>query len=519
MVGLAGALVLNIGTLSPPLGRGDAGSRGRRRTRAAIPVVLDPVGAGATRYRTETARRILDEVESPCCAGTRGRSRRSSASSAEVRGVESIGAAGEPAELARAAARSLGVVASVTGPVDHVSDGERSSRGRERPRAARVCDRHGLHVERDHRLLPRRETARAARRRGGGARRVRRRGGGRCPGRKGPGSFHVGLYDALAALDPDTLDAQGAGSREAARARRRSRDGAGCRRGRRDRRAVAAEERAAVDVVERGRATRSLCARSGVDVRRQRRRRGRAHARGRRRPSRGRRRGRRRARRSRASCSGLSATSLPEARAADGDGRLPRASGPSGRRLRRPDADPAIGLEGLREICDAISIPVVAIGGIDATNAADCIARRRRRRGGHSRGTSTPPRCGRRSMQLSEARRARAAGRARAARAGAGNRARRRAARGWFVLTQDALVEGVHFRLDWISWRDLGWRAAAVNLSDLAASGAEPEGLLVALARTGGHGARRRRRAVRGHRRDGCAGGRRRHDRGRSGWC
>ena len=53
------------------------------------------------------------------------------------------------------------------------------------------------------------------------------------------------------------------------------------------------------------------------------------------------------------------------------------------------------------------------------------------------------------------------------------------------VVTQDALVEGVHFRLDWISWRDLGWRAAAVNLSDLAASGAEPEGLLVTLAAPG----------------------------------
>jgi thiamine-monophosphate kinase len=50
------------------------------------------------------------------------------------------------------------------------------------------------------------------------------------------------------------------------------------------------------------------------------------------------------------------------------------------------------------------------------------------------------------------------------------------------VVTQDALVEGVHFRLDWISWRDLGWRAAVVNLSDLAASGAEPEGLIVTLA-------------------------------------
>src|SRR2546423_769061 len=50
---------------------------------------------------------------------------------------------------------------------------------------------------------------------------------------------------------------------------------------------------------------------------------------------------------------------------------------------------------------------------------------------------------------------------------------------GGVIATQDALVENVHFRLDWISWRDLGWRAAAVNLSDLAASGADPEGLLV----------------------------------------
>jgi thiamine-monophosphate kinase len=50
------------------------------------------------------------------------------------------------------------------------------------------------------------------------------------------------------------------------------------------------------------------------------------------------------------------------------------------------------------------------------------------------------------------------------------------------VVTQDALVEDVHFRRDWISWRDLGFRAAAVNISDLAASGAQPAGLIVTLA-------------------------------------
>lgn len=56
---------------------------------------------------------------------------------------------------------------------------------------------------------------------------------------------------------------------------------------------------------------------------------------------------------------------------------------------------------------------------------------------------------------------------------------------GGLVVTQDALVDRVHFRLDWISWRDLGWRAAAVNLSDLAASGADPLGLVVSLAAPG----------------------------------
>jgi thiamine-monophosphate kinase len=49
------------------------------------------------------------------------------------------------------------------------------------------------------------------------------------------------------------------------------------------------------------------------------------------------------------------------------------------------------------------------------------------------------------------------------------------------VVTQDALIEGVHFRFDLLGWRELGERAAAVNISDLAASGAEPAALLVAL--------------------------------------
>ena len=49
------------------------------------------------------------------------------------------------------------------------------------------------------------------------------------------------------------------------------------------------------------------------------------------------------------------------------------------------------------------------------------------------------------------------------------------------VVTQDMLVEGVHFRFDLLSWRELGARAAAINIGDLAASGADPAALVVAL--------------------------------------
>src|SRR6476660_3763472 len=60
MVALAGALVLNIGTLSTHWVDAMLAA-GRVATERGIPIVLDPVGAGATRYRTETAKRILDE--------------------------------------------------------------------------------------------------------------------------------------------------------------------------------------------------------------------------------------------------------------------------------------------------------------------------------------------------------------------------------------------------------------------------------------------------------------------------
>ena len=78
---------------------------------------------------------------------------------------------------------------------------------------------------------------------------------------------------------------------------------------------------------------------------------------------------------------------------------------------------------------------------------------------------------------------------------------------GEIVVTQDALVEGVHFLLDRLTWRELGFRAAAVNISDLGRAPRQPRA-------PAGDRDRRRDRALRGNRRSRGAGRRRRHDGG-----
>jgi hydroxyethylthiazole kinase len=203
MVRLAGALVLNIGTLSPSWVEAML-LAGRAANEADVPVVLDPVGAGATTYRTETARRILDEVAISVLRGNAGEVATLVGIDAEVRGVESIGAGADPAELAREAAQRLGVVASVTGAVDHVSDGERTARiANGDPLLAQVTGTGCMSSAVTGCFLAVAEPLDAA-----VAALVAFGVAGEDAARdaKGPGSFHVALYDALAALDPDTLD-------------------------------------------------------------------------------------------------------------------------------------------------------------------------------------------------------------------------------------------------------------------------------------------------------------------------
>ncbi len=127
MVGIAGALVLNIGTLSPPWI--EAMFRAGRAARArGVPIVLDPVGAGATRLRTETARRLLEELRPTIVRGNASEILALTGGDFRARGVDSA----HPVEMARAAAaeiaRRLGVTVAVTGAVDYVTDGRRAAR-------------------------------------------------------------------------------------------------------------------------------------------------------------------------------------------------------------------------------------------------------------------------------------------------------------------------------------------------------------------------------------------------------
>jgi hydroxyethylthiazole kinase len=207
LASVAGALVLNIGTLSQHWIEAML-LAARAANVAGVPVVLDPVGAGATRLRTDTAKRILGEAEIAIVRGNAAEVATLAGREAEIRGVESIGASDSGADLAKAAAAGLGCVVAVTGAVDHVSDGAQvlaignghellgtvsgtgcmataitgcfAAVAFERPleAAAEALVVFGVAGE---------DAAREA---------------------KGPGTFHVGLYDALYNLDPATIDAR-----------------------------------------------------------------------------------------------------------------------------------------------------------------------------------------------------------------------------------------------------------------------------------------------------------------------
>ncbi|MDV2886093.1 hydroxyethylthiazole kinase [Alkalihalophilus pseudofirmus] len=118
---VAGGLLLNIGTLSTEEVEAMI-IAGKAANQAGVPVVLDPVGAGATSFRTEASLKILKEVDITVIRGNAGEVASLAGIEASVKGVDGA-MEGDTIELAKLAAKQFSCVAVVTGEVDVISDG------------------------------------------------------------------------------------------------------------------------------------------------------------------------------------------------------------------------------------------------------------------------------------------------------------------------------------------------------------------------------------------------------------
>ncbi|MCD1295128.1 hydroxyethylthiazole kinase [Methanocella sp. CWC-04] len=125
MVSMAGALVLNIGTLD----KSQIESMliaGKRANQLNIPIILDPVGAGATRLRTECANRLLHDLKISVIKGNAGEIAILAGEEGIVKGVDSHGVKGDPLSIAKSLASSLGLTVAMSGATDIVTDGKKS---------------------------------------------------------------------------------------------------------------------------------------------------------------------------------------------------------------------------------------------------------------------------------------------------------------------------------------------------------------------------------------------------------
>ncbi len=124
MAGLASALVINIGTLSGPWV--DAMFlAGRAARRKGIPIILDPVGAGATAYRTDTALRMLAEIPPAILRGNASEIRALARHEGGTRGVDAAHAVESVLDDAKDLSRRHGCVVTVSGPTDLIVHGDR----------------------------------------------------------------------------------------------------------------------------------------------------------------------------------------------------------------------------------------------------------------------------------------------------------------------------------------------------------------------------------------------------------
>ena len=124
MAKIASSLVLNIGTLNPQTVDSMI-IAGKAANESNVPVIFDPVGAGATTYRTETAQRIMLDVHVSAIRGNAAEIANVLGEKWEIKGVDAGSTAnGDIVTLAIRAAQTWNCVVIITGKEDVVSDGQ-----------------------------------------------------------------------------------------------------------------------------------------------------------------------------------------------------------------------------------------------------------------------------------------------------------------------------------------------------------------------------------------------------------
>ena len=124
MVALAGALVLNIGTLTDDWIAAML-KAGIKASAMGTPIILDPVGSGATPLRTNSAKQIIEQTDIKVIRGNASEILSLRHADSKTKGVDSVHAVDEAADTAQILAQELQTTLAITGPVDLITDGQR----------------------------------------------------------------------------------------------------------------------------------------------------------------------------------------------------------------------------------------------------------------------------------------------------------------------------------------------------------------------------------------------------------
>ncbi len=124
MVSFAGALVLNIGTLTDNWVTSMI-LAGQRASALGKPIILDPVGAGATPLRTSAAKAIIEKTKTSVIRGNASEILSLGSQQSTTKGVDTTDSVQDAARTASFLAKELNTILAITGPVDLVTDGSR----------------------------------------------------------------------------------------------------------------------------------------------------------------------------------------------------------------------------------------------------------------------------------------------------------------------------------------------------------------------------------------------------------